>query len=97
VSLNVLVMNKNGAFPLSLTLTGNDAYVYASGGSLEPGVTATRLVASVNGVLGFSGFGVSWTYSTVRNTVMQNFQRLMEPLKQSKRIEAGGRQEIKSI
>ena len=35
--------------------------------------------------------------SVVRNTVMQNFQRLMEPLKQSKRIEAGGRREIKSV
>jgi TatD DNase family protein len=35
--------------------------------------------------------------SVVRNTVMQNYQRLMEPLKQSKRIEAGGGQEIKSV
>jgi TatD DNase family protein len=35
--------------------------------------------------------------SVVRNTVMQNFQRLMEPLRQSKGIEAGGRPEIKSI
>jgi hypothetical protein len=35
--------------------------------------------------------------SVVRNTVMQNFQRMMEPLKHSKRIEAGGRSEIKSV
>jgi TatD DNase family protein len=34
--------------------------------------------------------------SVVRKTVMRNFQRLMEPLRQSKRIEAGGRPDTRS-
>jgi hypothetical protein len=56
VSLNVPVMSKNGAYPLSASLTCGNSYVYYQSPSLEPGILAVPLNPSINGILSPFGY-----------------------------------------
>jgi hypothetical protein len=57
VVLNIPIMSKSGAFPLALSYTGGNSYVYASGTSLKAGITAVPLMGAVNDAINFVGGG----------------------------------------
>ena len=67
VSLNIPVMSKNGAFPFNAALTGGDSYISFKGGTLQPGILATPLTPSINGVL--SPFGYAQVLPAATTTV----------------------------
>ena len=68
VSLNIPVMSKSGAFPFGFGFSGGDSYVYATGGSLYPGIVKVPLADTVNGILGYTGtFAAAGSTSTGSN------------------------------
>jgi len=75
VSLNIPVMSKSGAFPLTASLISGGASIVnynTSTGQITPGIVSLPLIQSINGLISPSGYAVALPGSSIPDLLCPN-------------------------